>query len=663
MAPKKTDPNALLRDVVARLRRPFSGVFELAPPDLLTSTRDKGLYGYFYGKPIHRLANALSLDREVLILFSTFEDQQQRTIKIARELISESEGRLDNTIAIIVHKDPEGNHKLPKWGRNVGLVVLPIFAGRMPGSSEELERHLCFELFSHDPFDVTGPVSDDSQFYGRRNEALDLARKLQTGQIRSTLGIRKIGKTSIMNRVIAEVRAHHDCYCISLDCSKDEIWAQDAEQLMTSLGLAIRECIQQPSRYVTVTASPETLSLPAATSALLSAIRSAEKSVIIFIDEVDYITPGSPTSTIWKEEFNKFWRNFRSVYQEALRTSDCLSVMVSGVSAKWFSVGSINGVENAALSLIPEEYLTPLPRGASAAMIRKIARTAGLVIPEITANAIASAASDMPFWIRKACSYIHRNIDVSKRPMTVELETAERLISDFLDKEGGTLGQVAVSHLFRVYPELKEPCFCILDNKPESISLSRLAVLRKYGLVSPSGPIVLSGPMIENALVMFRDQQKAEEPIATVPVPQHLASSALVDWAEELAVINKERNVLEKRLRTFILNFLRADGLQQKKRGAARDRVLQALPEERRAPFSNLTADDLMERLFWLDLQAIVLREWTVFSSVFGDRTQFVKYFEVANDRPDTHAKDADELDIALQRRALKWISDRLNSV
>jgi hypothetical protein len=36
------------------------------------------LYGFMYAKPSRRLAAALTADREILALFSTFPDQQQR---------------------------------------------------------------------------------------------------------------------------------------------------------------------------------------------------------------------------------------------------------------------------------------------------------------------------------------------------------------------------------------------------------------------------------------------------------------------------------------------------------------------------------------------------------------------------------------------------------
>lgn len=51
--------------------------------------------------------------------------------------------------------------------------------------------------------------------------------------------------------------------------------------------------------------------------------------------------------------------------------------MVGGVSTYWFTVESIGGIENAALSFIPEEYLSPMPEGATIAMLRRLGRVAG----------------------------------------------------------------------------------------------------------------------------------------------------------------------------------------------------------------------------------------------------------------------------------------------
>src|SRR6266567_1845430 len=662
---QKLEPADQLRDLVDKLRKPFDPIVTFASQIPQFTTRDKGIYAYLLARPLRRLASALSVDREILVLFSTFEDQQQRTVKVARELIAESDGRLEPTLAIIVHKDPDGNAKLPKWGRSLGLAVLPVFSGRMPTTSEELERHLCYELFSHDPFDVTGPVSDDENFFGRRNEALDLARKLQTGQSRSCLCIRKIGKTSVINRVIQECRLHHDCYCVVMDCSKDEIWSQSTEQLMTSAGEAIRAATKSLDQYSTVGSPVASLNLSDATAGLLAMIKSCSKPVILFIDEVDYITPGSPTTEYWKTGFNQFWRNFRSVYQEALRAEKTVSVMVGGVSAKWFAVGSIEHVENAALALIPEEYLSPLARGASIAMIKKMARSAGLIFREDAAEMVSAACSDMPFWVRKACSYIHRRTEISPRPSNVDQVTVSTLLKDFIADEGNTLAQVALGHLFRFYPELLEPSLRILDSNAAEVLPSSLTILRKYGILAMRDPIQPSGLMVREALRGIKEDLAAEKlRLAAQEAPADTSVVVgLTEWAEELAVVNKNRNILEKRMRNLVLNFLRADALLKKMRGGAKERVLAAVSGERREQLKALAADDLIEKLFWLELKNLIVREWAVFSGVFADRKRFEEHCDLINDRPDTHAKDVDSADIALQRRSLQWLADRVASV
>ena len=115
-----------------------------------------------------------------------------------------------------------------------------------------LERALCVELYSHDTFDVTGPVSDDANFYGRRDEAIDLARKLQKGQIRSCLGIRKVGKTSIVNRILREVQTSHDCLCVMVDCSKDDVWGLDAAGLLSSISKTLEFALANQKKYAKI---------------------------------------------------------------------------------------------------------------------------------------------------------------------------------------------------------------------------------------------------------------------------------------------------------------------------------------------------------------------------------------------------------------------------
>jgi hypothetical protein len=180
-------------------------------------------YIVLHCKPTRTIADALLLDREVLALIVNSTKLQVRTIHVAKDIISASQGRLDPAFALVVHADTTGDEKLRNWGRELGYKIVPIYrprAGAIP-TTELLRRSLARDLFTYDPFSLTGPVLADSEFFGRRNTAIDTLRQLQSGRILSIFGIRKLGKTSLINRVVTLARESGEPQIAMIDCSVD----------------------------------------------------------------------------------------------------------------------------------------------------------------------------------------------------------------------------------------------------------------------------------------------------------------------------------------------------------------------------------------------------------------------------------------------------------
>lgn len=631
--------------------------FRTRARDLFEATRpieyreyNKGLYGIQYVKPSKHVARLLSVDREIVAICTSFTDLQQRTIQLAIEVIDGSGGRLENTVAIVMHRDSHGNGKLKNWGREDGLTVIPIY---MPDydllSGQELERLLLTEFYTHDPFDVTGPVSDDNQFYGRRDEAQDLARQLQGGQVRACLGIRKTGKTSIIHRVLSLVENYHASYTVMADCSRDAICQMDAPRLLLSIGAAVERAGQSEDYYSPIAPAGDECGLNEAQEFLTAVIREAPGPIVLVMDEVDYITPGSPTASHWKTQFNPFWRNLRAVYQELARTGPAFSVLVSGVSSKWFRVESIEDVENAALAFIPEEYLSPLSVPAGAAMVKSIGKTSGLLFDDQSATELASACSCVPFWIRKAGSFVHRNIELESRPRLVSLPDIKTLLRAFVEVEGAAIAETALTHLFRVYPELRSVAASSVGGSRSDRPPQMVNVLKQYGVLRPDGEV--SGPMMLAGLELALSGRPAADSGASV-----VRFDSLDDWAEELAMVGARRNKLERRLRGIAVNFLRMDSLANRQKPSALERLLKALEEERRAALRSMSADEAVEKFLWTDLTRLIEREWALFQPIFNDKAAFSLNCATVNQRFDAHAKAADKADLALYRKALDWL-------
>ena len=265
----------------------------------------------------------------------------------------------------------------------------------------------------------------------------------------------------------------------------------------------------------------------------------------------------------------------------------------------------------------------------------------------------------MPYWTRKACSYIHRNIDIRDRPCTVSKETAERLVLDFVEVEGAAIAEVALNHLFRVHPEVYIPAKQILDGHACHKSDLLTSTLLRYGVLQEiSGKIQLGSIMIEEGLKLY---EKKRSPNSVSDIEVDLVSSpalllTLDEWADELALINASRNKLEKKLRGLALNFIKFSCLQDKSKGTTSDRMQRCIEKHRVEKLKHLPPDDLIEKLLWSELIKLIEKEWALFSPIFNDLRLLKEHAELVNDRPDAHAKDADGADIAHYRRSLRWL-------
>lgn len=272
------------------------------------------------------------------------------------------------------------------------------------------------------------------------------------------------------------------------------------------------------------------------------------------------------------------------------------------------------------------------------------------------------ACACMPYWVRKACSVVHRATEVQGRPTEMGVAQVESHIASFIASEGAELGRIAVAHLFKVFPELKPVSEAARQPVSSTEVRSRLhRVIERYGLVTlEAGKYVM--PAIIGAGL---DANGAEEAASAAKRPEAAvgASNVVGDWAEELAGIGVRRNLLELKLRRVVLGLIRADVLAKKGDASqVGDRVRAAIPTKRR-PGLPIDPDQLMDKLFWLELLALVEKEWPAMGAIFGDVSELRSHGQVVNERPDAHGKAFDAADLALWKRSLDWFEARMAKV
>ncbi len=385
---------------------------------------------------------------------------------------------------------------------------------------------------------------------------------------------------------------------------------------------------------------------------------SAKAPLLIVFDEVDYVTPDSPISEHWKQDFNDFWREFRALVQESKRHDVPLSVLVSGVSSRSFRVAEIYGTENSVLHFVPEDYLSPFPDAAADAMLNALGKRCGLTLSKEARRVIAETSAHLPYWMRMAGSYVHRNVEIEGRPVEVDAARATGICQEFAETEGAELSRVALQNLYRV----DRPMFDLLlkISRDELVDIRQARPLVRYGLIRQHGSRVsIDSIMVLRGLELLLSQSahpgvdEAGEMTAS-RMSLELEES---EWAEELASISRRRNILERKTREFVRVVLKMSLTGERDWVQA---VSESLPGRRREECAGLAPDALMAKLYWLELSSIISREWLHFERFFQDKKRLQNAFALLNERPDAHAKDVDLADVALQRRELTWLEQRI---
>lgn len=635
----------------------LNGLFEITSYKRFRAYR--GDYVAMYARPTKTIRGSLIIEREVLVLVANYPVLHARTITVCQETIQGEQPRLQPDLAVLVHADPDGDGNLRGWGREAGLTVLPIYrpsAGAMP-PAELVRQRLAQELFSTDSFQVTGPVSDDSDFFGRREQANDLLRQLQAGRITAIFGLRKVGKTSMLNRVIDQANDVGSPKVAMVDCSVRGFNEMSAPDALKTVARLARLATQRGYAHVSQTLRRSDNDLMATFDALWH-VEGTKAPLLIVFDEVDYITPDSPTSPHWESEFNDFWREFRALVQEAKRHDLTLSVLVSGVSSKSFRVAEIDGIENSVLHFVPEDYLSPFADAAADAMINALAKRCGLTMSRDARGVLAQTAAYLPYWIRMAGSFMHRHVEVAGRPTEIDVHLATQLCQEFAASEGAEISRIALQNLRRV----DRPMFDLLVrvSNRESIDVRHARPLVRYGLAKQRGQMIsIDSIMIQRGLELLQSESahlgvEGAQQVTPNRKPLELDEG---EWAEELASISRRRNILERKTREFVRVVLKLSLSADKDWVTA---VTFSLSANRRDECAGLAPDALMSKLYWLELSAIIRREWKHFERFFSDKQRTQNAFALLNERPDAHAKDVDLADVALQRRELTWLEERI---
>lgn len=587
-----------------RLVVPFLDLFDV------TFGRDEQPHNsslpYFFLRPSHPAASELyGFDRHVLLAYSPYEDFERGRVKHIVDIFSlpHAKDRLETHCFLLISRDEEIVDKIATYNSQspqgpFGVAFTETEIGANLGNPWYIRSRLSQVLYARDPFDVQLPLKAESQFFGRGVFVQELRDRFLRGENTGLFGLRRTGKTSVLLKLGRDIEAARQGAFVYIDAEDPSVYTQRWWGALVRIGNLVR----QRFALGDTPADPDTLG-PNSSMWLRSTLQEAfarhpdVPRLLVAIDEIENLLPGTSAAAHWQEDFLPMWRAIRSIQVDNRR----LGLVVSGVNGRVFEQSQVGRYDNPLLGFMAERYLPPFAEAEVRQMVRKLGRYIGLHFSEEAYRYLSRNYGGFPLLIRMACSWHHQKAVQQglQRPFEISVSDMEGVRAD-RDASVGSLAEHILNVLRRWYEFEYEALVLLAQGHTtdfsdiEQSARGEVGHLRKYGLVvdGDEGPTI-TVRAIREYLAGSGGAQRSEEKAS---------------WIEEAADIGRMRNRLEPRLRAFVKQNLLA-------RYGARW-VDHLTPHMKTKPHMGQTQEEILGSLYLSDIVKVMTTEWECFKGL-----------------------------------------------
>jgi hypothetical protein len=187
----------------------------------------KSEYNYFLMKPTAVFSEMFNIERELLCVFSTYENFEPRTLDafhiaqgeiadlrvetVCRVLIS-SDKLIEQKIEFLLKTDPEQP------------IVIPFTFAELSENFDNyfLRNRFQAHFYTRDLFSFLSPLKKDLYFFGRSALIQELVNRHRSGEHTGLFGLRKSGKTSVVYAIERHLSSNNELF-LSIDCESPSI--------------------------------------------------------------------------------------------------------------------------------------------------------------------------------------------------------------------------------------------------------------------------------------------------------------------------------------------------------------------------------------------------------------------------------------------------------
>lgn len=608
-------------------------------------------YKYILIRPTDIYIEMFNLDREIIVLFSEYTNFQSRTLDAIEQAAKQlSSLRVDKTCCILISKDQniESNiSELIKKEPETANIIPFTYDETQKGNSDSYfyRNRVQKYLYNRDLFSFEAPLKSDWLFFGRNEIILATINRMKSGNNAGIFGLRKTGKTSLINAISRNLQKNSEIVT-TIDCQSPSMNKRKWNEAIYFV------CKKTKDDNYLQSHLPEEVEFTEKDSAELLAkfvkdINNEKgKRVFLIFDEIENISRVTSPTEHWKSgsDFLYFWQSLRTTFQTV---GVNLAYLIVGTNPSCIEIPRIDSSDNPLFNHFTPTYLPGFDIRSTRDMIRRIGKRMGVSFEEAIYTNINEEYGGHPFLIRQVCSIIAKKSFNQRKPISIGKISYRQAVQDFGENSFNYL-EMIIGVLKEHYNEEYELLITLANEDSETFKensskkQNSLAHLLGYGILGKDNDsyyfIIES---MKNYLLQINKYRKIETSIEQ-------------RWAE----ISERRNSTEKKLRTIIKTTLKSMHGEE----LAKDAVLDVLGPKRKSEYIskglNEIFDPNLSTIYLDDLRKIISKEWKSFENIFelSKKETFDSLGFVNKYRSDAHAKDITAEEFILFRLSISKI-------
>lgn len=625
-------------------------------------------YTIHFIKPASGLKNLYNLGNEVLILCCSdgMRDFRSRTKDFLDYLLTTKEefkNRLDKITCFLidVNQDICDIVREDRTNNPEARLIVPFCIDELQSdiSEAELQNRMRDFLFERDLFGIASPLQNDTLFFGkdRNNVISELYGKYKQGEQGGLFGLRRIGKTSVLNLLRLKIEQDNGV-AVYFDCSRyhHQRWNSFLKIIIITIYRQYTNMLNDDSTGLPKDILPENMDgryteeqAPLCFEEDIAALYKAlgNKRILLVFDEIESISYTTSPSMHWKEGVDAlfFWQVLRSIIQT---NNSYFSFIITGVNPKCVEVNRIQEYDNPIFGIFRPIYISLFDFEDIKNMVSSIGGHLGLEFEEEVCAQLVDDYGGHPFLTRQVCSKINCDLLEKKehRPFVVRKYRYENHRREYQLEMAEVISQI-LGVLMNYYPS-------------EFELLKKLAL---DGRQSFKREIGSQEKMIQHLLGYCLLEKEGDDYFIRIKSieqylqEQYLNDKTLNSQADKKARLNLRRESVERKLREIIFYNLKA-----KYGNKAKDKLLESISgtttdKTQEAKMRNVSFKDAMEELYFSQLKYLMLKDWKAYQVIFNDKVKFEQFFELINKSRGAgdHGKTLNEEDEALYNIAFRF--------